>query len=537
MDFYKLNEVEDWTCIKVVEHYHANSEQKDWKKVLDSIKKDLKKDWTASMDKIDDRAQFKIEFQQHHQDVNTDVTAPTKKVKTSRIKTPERQIYLLEQSIEDCYEQSDSVEGNEEDGQPFLMSNDHDVEITHEDDNNPFIAKTGEGSMKCKVVLSWNHAITNVVINNDSENDLNSIEKLKANLTLSYEKEIDLILCLLSIMYCNEFKPEYIKCSKKAWNEALPRSLAPKMLLTIAHSVMIEYNMLLNDKQSLNTRWRENWAKGNTLLMDEDKDIFDCVQIVLRNFYNENKKLDEDTFIHRYCHQVLEEIFNKTEYSLIWANGESESSKARRLLDGHNHGRKPDFWILSKIDDTDKELIFATLKVMANTQSKIDLLKEENSKLIAEITELSKENVKVNAENIEIKAENAKLRQALEGHETRITKLEQGEKEKSITNTRSALLMKDVLQSPVNFNDTFEQIILQSEDALVSDISNNASNSDPKSLEDKEVNEFLDSVNKENVCNEIRERNWEKKLLHESAINKDLTSDNILSKLSNYHVT
>ncbi|CAH1764458.1 3448_t:CDS:2 [Entrophospora sp. SA101] len=128
---------------------------------------------------------------------------------------------------------------------------------------------------------------------------------------------------------------------------------------------------------------------------------------------------------------------------------------------------------------------------MANTQSKIDLLKEENSKLIAEITELSKENVK---------------------------------------------------------------IILRSEDALVSDISNNASNSDvrqkfstrcytspictePKSLEDNEVNEFLDSVNKENVSNEIRERNREKKLLRESAINQDLTSDNILSKLSNYRVT
>ncbi|CAH1766074.1 12297_t:CDS:2 [Entrophospora sp. SA101] len=78
--------------------------------------------------------------------------------------------------------------------------------------------------------------------------------------------------------------------------------------------------------------------------------------------YNENKKLDEDTFIHRYCHQVLEEIFNKTEYSLIWANGESESSKARCLLDGHNHGRKPDFRILSKIDDTDKELIFGEIK-------------------------------------------------------------------------------------------------------------------------------------------------------------------------------
>lgn len=78
--------------------------------------------------------------------------------------------------------------------------------------------------------------------------------------------------------------------------------------------------------------------------------------------YNDDKKLDEDTFIHRYCHQILEEIFNKTELSLVWANGESESSKERRLLDGHNHGRKPDFRILSKIDDTEREFIFGEIK-------------------------------------------------------------------------------------------------------------------------------------------------------------------------------
>ena len=42
--------------------------------------------------------------------------------------------------------------------------------------------------------------------------------------------------CLSSIMYCNECKPEYVKCSEKAWDEA------PKMLPTIAHLVIIEYN-------------------------------------------------------------------------------------------------------------------------------------------------------------------------------------------------------------------------------------------------------------------------------------------------------
>ncbi|CAG8657859.1 11482_t:CDS:10, partial [Ambispora leptoticha] len=43
MDFYKHRAVEDWTCEKLVEFYRATSGQKDRRKVLDSIKKDLKK--------------------------------------------------------------------------------------------------------------------------------------------------------------------------------------------------------------------------------------------------------------------------------------------------------------------------------------------------------------------------------------------------------------------------------------------------------------------------------------------------------------
>ena len=54
---------------------------------------------------------------------------------------------------------------------------------------------------------------------------------------------------------------------------------------------------------------------------------------------------------------------------------------------------------------------------MANTQSKIKLLEELNSKLQAENTELRNENAKVKRENVE-------LRQSLESHEARITKLE-----------------------------------------------------------------------------------------------------------------
>ncbi|CAI2202140.1 18641_t:CDS:2, partial [Funneliformis geosporum] len=55
-------------------------------------------------------------------------------------------------------------------------------------------------------------------------------------------------------------------------------------------------------------------------------------------------------------------IFGKTDFALVWANGESESSKASRILDGNNHGRKPDFRVLSKIDDINREFLISEIK-------------------------------------------------------------------------------------------------------------------------------------------------------------------------------
>ncbi|CAI2182542.1 12681_t:CDS:2 [Funneliformis geosporum] len=43
MDFYRDTAIEDCTCVNLVEHYHARSGQKDLKKVMDYIKKDLQK--------------------------------------------------------------------------------------------------------------------------------------------------------------------------------------------------------------------------------------------------------------------------------------------------------------------------------------------------------------------------------------------------------------------------------------------------------------------------------------------------------------
>ncbi|CAB5383468.1 unnamed protein product, partial [Rhizophagus irregularis] len=153
-------------------------------------------------------------------------------IEDGKSQTPERQ-----RNVED--ETHSSPEERRDDGSLFSPNCHNDSDVGHGNDNNPFIAQTGEGSTKYKVVLSWSHAIDNVVINNVSKNDwitpdgynistdfrklqVESIEKLKTNPILSYAKEIDMILCLSSIMYCNELKPEYVKCSEKIWKDARP---------------------------------------------------------------------------------------------------------------------------------------------------------------------------------------------------------------------------------------------------------------------------------------------------------------------------
>ncbi|CAG8625674.1 9936_t:CDS:2 [Paraglomus brasilianum] len=68
---------------------------------------------------------------------------------------------------------------------------------------------------------------------------------------------------------------------------------------------------------------------------------------------------------------------------------------------------------------------------MGDTQSTIKTLRELNSDLVRQITELRKKFAEVEAENIEVKAENAKLRQDMEEYEIRFAKLEQNDKEKT----------------------------------------------------------------------------------------------------------
>ncbi len=160
-----------------------------------------------------------------------------------------------------------------------------------------------------------------------------------------------------------------------------------------------------------------------------------------------------------------------------------------------------------------------------DSQTAVASLRELNAKFLAEIAKLKKENDKIivlEKKFAEVEAENAKLKQVIEENielETRLSILEQGEKEKRI-------FMKDVSQYPVNFNDI-----------PASNIPDNTSNSSitldliPELVQSStepelpatyllqdvtddnliETLDFVETVYKEQVSNKIMERIGEKK--------------------------
>ncbi|CAG8722673.1 9578_t:CDS:1, partial [Gigaspora rosea] len=191
---------------------------------------------------------------------------------------------------------------------------------------------------------------------------------------------------------------------------------------------------------------------------------------------------------------------------------------------------------------------------MANTQSKVDTLEEQNSRLIAEIAELRKENAKLKQIIEENEKRNVRVEELEQKNielETRLAILEQGKEEKSIStedvlhsplksnDTVKQIVLQygdtpvsDITDDTLNSDDTSEQVILQNNDAPASYVSNNVLNSDgyqsrvsnssltispicvkSKSSEDKRIDNFLNERRNEQIRNEIRERNREKKLL------------------------
>ncbi|CAJ0626832.1 10865_t:CDS:2 [Entrophospora sp. SA101] len=144
---------------------------------------------------------------------------------------------------------------------------------------------------------------------------------------------------------------------------------------------------------------------------------------------------------------------------------------------------------------------------MANTQSKVDTLEEQNSKLIAEIAELRKENARLKQiieENEKRDVRVEELEQKNIELETRLAILEQGKEEKSISIAEQAVRRsseswlfeptEDVSHSPIKSNDTLKQIVLQCGDTPVSDITDDTSEQAKTKIPEIDVQPLIEEL-------------------------------------------
>ncbi|RIB28555.1 hypothetical protein C2G38_2028457 [Gigaspora rosea] len=138
---------------------------------------------------------------------------------------------------------------------------------------------------------------------------------------------------------------------------------------------------------------------------------------------------------------------------------------------------------------------------MADSQTTIASLRELNTKLTVEISELRK---KYETKNIEVNVENAKLKQTLKDYEARFANLEHKDEEKAIHIAKLDDEIKEIKQSSTNTSS------IENSDSTPEQCQ--PIRTETKLLEDKEKDDFLDEAYRKSVSDGIRQRNKEKKL-------------------------
>ncbi|GES74862.1 hypothetical protein GLOIN_2v1869616 [Rhizophagus clarus] len=148
-------------------------------------------------------------------------------------------------------------------------------------------------------------------------------------------------------------------------------------------------------------------------------------------------------------------------------------------------------------------------------ESEIDLLRQENARLVAK--------------NYELEAEIVKLRQIIEENARRDVRVEELEQKNTELEVRLAILEQSSLvmgEQPQNDKEVIVEVLPEVTISNI-DLSNTAidqrNNVDTKTSEEVEMDAFLVEVNKKNIGDKIRERRREKKVQHKT-ITKDSSS-------------
>ena len=145
-------------------------------------------------------------------------------------------------------------------------------------------------------------------------------------------------------------------------------------------------------------------------------------------------------------------------------------------------------------------------------ESEIDLLRQENARLVAK--------------NYELEAEIAKLRQIIEENARRDARVEELEQKNKELEARLAILEQNSLVTLQNDKETIAEVlpkIAVSDVDLSNAVVDQRNNVDTRTSEEKEMDAFLVEVNKKSISDKIRESRREKKV-QDKMIAKDSSS-------------
>jgi hypothetical protein len=147
-------------------------------------------------------------------------------------------------------------------------------------------------------------------------------------------------------------------------------------------------------------------------------------------------------------------------------------------------------------------------------ESEIDLLRQENARLVAK--------------NYELEAEIVKLRQIIEENARRDVRVEELEQKNRELEARLAILEQSSLvvgEQPQNDKEAIVEVLPEvtvSNIDLSNTVIDQRNNVDTKTSEEMEMDAFLVEVNKKSIGDKIRERRREKKVQHKTKTHPQL---------------
>ncbi|CAJ0829674.1 8459_t:CDS:2 [Entrophospora sp. SA101] len=228
--------------------------------------------------------------------------------------------------------------------EPMIQENCEEIDTSARGHNNDFTVSSFGVEVSSKQIFTWDYVIQKMEIkenslkdwiNNDGHNfsddfwqfQRSIIEKLKIDPVLSYVTNIESIIALSSIMVLRKNKkPTYVLCTDNEWRMAFPHITYKFKIPALIQVIVCSYTqpLMMGDLVGFEELWRLNWSKVSLLEDQNDKRIFDSMQIITHNFfynlpYGKNKNLsNKDTYVHRTCHAILEEIFHVETMQIVW---------------------------------------------------------------------------------------------------------------------------------------------------------------------------------------------------------------------------